>query len=285
MQSKFNQTLADEITARWAEQTASLEELRPRIPLDIFLAEALSVARVVEDCWDTKVVAGRKRLGLDSVAASGSISRETATEIRELQVAVSEAKADYDTLVQYSNSAPVDEGDAMLGEFTDGLSYLLEDGKHERGAMQLAQLRDIHGDASSQLAMAMALEGYAELAQEYRDELAQLARFPMEIIDEALRVAHDLRVRSSERATGEIFERQHAAIALRNRLVRALSDRVSEARRAIRYVFKGNDKILKRAASQYKRAARRSSAQDGTAAEDIDAINPAEPPAASNRTT
>ncbi len=261
----INQQLVSELLAKWSERTLDQEEERPRIPLKTLQVEVLQVARLIENNWKTKRVQGKVRHGLESVAASGALSEATPSEIRELQLAVSEAQARYDQVLKDSSNAPLDQADVAISELKAGLSFLLEDGKHEDGAAQLAQLREVHASTDSMESIAMALEGYAELAERFKTELGALALFPLEIIDHSLQIARDLRERSIGHKTGSLVSDQREAIALRNRLLGAMMERVSSARRAIRYVFRDEPELLKEAGSDYQRAVRARSGQSEVA--------------------
>lgn len=253
----LNQELVEALVQKWAKKTEGGEELAPHIPLQALQTEALGIAHLFDKKWASEVVDGKQRHGLESVANSGTIHAGTGTEIRELQSAVGECNADYNTLIQRSQNPPLEQAEGMLGEFRGVLGFLLEDGNHPDGEKQLAQLRDIHNDPDSMQGLAMALEGYAELAEAYKAELAQLPRFPLGMIDESLQVARDLRMRSVERESGDLVRKQRETIALRNRLIFAMYDRVNKVRRAVRYVFADDPEIVRQAGSAYERARRK----------------------------
>jgi len=226
----------------------------------------LQVSRLLETHWENRTVKGKIRYGLISVAKSGPLTKETAGEIRELQLAVSEAQARCDQTLQATPNVLLLRGDEILGVLRSGLSYLLEDGKHPEGAAQLAQVRDAHSSTDSTESVAMALEGFAELGETFTTELQAFDNFPVSIIDEALQVARDLRERNVSRKTGELASEQREALALRNRLLGAMMDRVGAARRAIRYVFRDDPVVLKQAGSDYERTRRARGGESDVAA-------------------
>jgi hypothetical protein len=274
----INQALVSELVETWSGKTVDQEEDRLRIPLKTLQVEVLQVARLVENHWEDRTVKGKLRRGLSSVAGLGTISPSTAGEIRELQLCVSEVQARYDQLLEDTANVPVQRGNELLSEFRAALSFLLEDGKHEQGAAQLAQLREIHDVPRSMESLAMALEGFAELAETHQDELGRMQIFSLAIIDEALQVARDLRERTIQRKSGDLVTAQRETMALRNRLLGALMERVTTARRAIRYVFRDDPALLEQAGSDYERS-RRSNGDDHeseeTSSSDVAADAPA----------
>jgi hypothetical protein len=253
----LNQEIAKALLEKWRQQTAGGEELAPHIPLHALQTEALGIAHLFDKNWANSTVDGKARHGIESVANSGTLHAGTGTEIRELQLAVAESNADYNTLIQRASNPPLARAEAILSEFRGGLGFLLEDGNHAEGEQQLVNLREVHSDPDSMDGRAMALEGYAELAERYKSELSKLPRFPLSIIDESLQVARDLRMRSVERQSGELASQQRETIALRNRLLFALADRVNKVRRAVRYVFSDEPELVRLAGSAYERSRRK----------------------------
>jgi hypothetical protein len=281
----INQALVSELLRKWEEKTADHEEERSRIPLKTLQVEVLQVARILEGNWKDRKVKGKLRRGLASVAGLGTFSPSTASEIRELQLVVSEVQARYDQLLEDAANAPVVRGNEILSELRAMLSFVLEDGTHEQGAAQLSQLRQIHEMPRSMESLAMALEGFAELAETYKDELGLMEIFSASILDESLQVARDLRERSIRRKSGDLVVEQRETIALRNRLIGAMMDRVTAVRRAVRFVYRDEPDLLEQAASDYERARRSASSDDEDQVDEAIAESEAspevsEPPAA-----
>ena len=76
-----------------------------------------------------------------------------------------------------------------------------------------------------------------------------------------------LRERSAVRLTESSVNEQQAVLALRNRLITLLLDRMRRVRAAARYVFRNHPEIARRATSTYERRRRaRSRAQAATEA-------------------
>ena len=139
------------------------------------------------------------------------------------------------------------------------LSFILEDGNHPEGETQLAQLRDEFNEVYSHDAMALALEGYSELASQQKPAFEEMGVVDAAIIDEALQIADALRQRSADRLVGGSADDRKALMQLRNRLVGALQDKMANARRTIRFVFRAHPEIVDKAASRYFRETKRRS--------------------------
>lgn len=241
----------------WSVRTAEQEEERARIPLKVLLGEAIDLAEVIDKNFDDQGAHGKVRLGLNSIVGKGPINQNTSTEMRELQTCVSAAQARYLVLVQESSNAPIESADDILDELRFALGFLLEDGDHPKGEEQLSVLREQYGEEQSHDGTAMALEGYGELAGQYVDELVQFGGFDPKLVDQANQVARALRQRSADKLTGQVPQEQKDILRLRNRLLGALMDRMRDARRSIRYVFRKYPEITKQAGSDYSRSRQR----------------------------
>lgn len=255
--STLSKDVVDGILANWAAATADQEEEASRLPLKVLLGEAIDLAEVVDQHFATVTVNGKQRLGLDSVAGLGGVSGSTSTELRELQIAAATAQSRYLVLVQQASDAPVERADEILTELRATLGFVLTDGSNPTGEEQLERLREAYEASASHDGLALALESYAELANQYKGVLGGLAGFDTSVVDEALRVAQALRQRSADRLTGQVAQEQRDMMRLRNRLVAALSARMSEARRTIRFVFREYPDIVRKAGSEYSRNRKR----------------------------
>lgn len=254
--SEFNHGLRSELVSKWAAATEAMAEQVPRLPLDALLGEATDLVALLEKHFETKVIAGEK-VGLDAVAAQSGVTSETATEIWELAIAISEVKGRYVSEAKKSDDTIV-RADELLSELRAVLSFLLEDGNHPEGATQVAQLREEYDGAHAHDALALALEGFSQLASQNEAAIKALGIVDTGIINEALRVADALRRRSADRLVGADDNREEM-MKLRNRLVAALQDRMNNARRTIRFVFRGHPDIVEKAGSRYFRDAKRKS--------------------------
>jgi hypothetical protein len=208
---------------------------------------------------DEELQAGIVRVGLHSAAAGGGVSREVATEIRELSMAVGEVNNDYKKLLEKMSNANVQEGEELLSELRAVLSFLLESGENPTGAEQLQRLRDEYDDVQSHDGMAIALQGYAGLAADYKEQIDRLGGITPDLIDRATQLSFDLRQRSGERMNGNFAQEQKDMMRLRNRMVSALYKRVHAARRTIRFVFRDYPDIVRKASSDYLRSVKRNS--------------------------
>jgi hypothetical protein len=249
-----------EIVGRWTLAVAAEEEMPPRMPVRVFTGEALDVAQVVEKHYEDDIDnRGKPRLGLHSAGERSGITPTLAAELRELSMAVGDVQGDYVRLAQKLSSAPIERAEHVLSELKAVLSFVLEAGDTPDGAAQLAQLREAYDNTSSHDGLALALQGYAGLAEEHQDVLAGIGGISEGVIDEAIQLAYDLRQRSADRKGGEFAQEQRDILALRNRLISALYRRMTAARRAIRFVFRDYPDVVEKASSDYLRNNKRRS--------------------------
>jgi hypothetical protein len=257
-QFTFDQEALAQVVERWTQLTKDEEEMPPRMPLKIFTAEAMDVASTIDRHFEDEVVHdGIVRVGLRSAATEGGVSREVATEIRELSMAVGEVNNDYKKLLEKMSNAIVQEGEELLSELRAVLSFLLESGDNPTGAEQLQRLRDEYDDVQSHDGMAIALQGYAGLAADYKEQIDRIGGLTPGLIDRATQLSFDLRQRSGERMNGNFAQEQKDMMRLRNRMVSALYKRMNTARRTIRFVFREHPDIVRKASSDYLRSHKR----------------------------
>ncbi len=192
---------------------------------------------------------------------TGLMSQSLASEIRELQLAVGSVQNDYEVLLEKVNDQPIVRVEELLREFKAALSFILEDGEHEEGELQLEKLRELYSDERTHDGMARAVESYANLARDYSAEVSKIDGFGPELFDEALQVANALRQRSADRLAGNLVSEQREVLGLRNRLLGALNDRMRQGRRAFRFVFRDYPEIAAKAGSDYERERRRARRQ------------------------
>jgi hypothetical protein len=260
---------ADAALAKWGPLAATADEARLNLPIHVTLGEAIDVAAMLTHYWEPKAeTKGSVIPGFAGVASTGSVTPELGAEIRELQLAVAAAHSEYLVLVQGPAVAPLDRADFIVGEIRSTLEFLFDDGKQDDADVQLENLRTAFVDSASQDAMALALEGYAALAVKYRDALSQLQGFDLALIDEARPLAAALREQSAAALTRTNADIQREALALRNRLLTLLTERVKRVRRAASYVFRNHPDIVRKFNSAYERklrvARRRKAAGDVT---------------------
>ncbi len=257
---------ADAALAKWSLLALDAEEGRATAPLHVLLGEAIDVASMMAHYWQPKDDKGRRIPGFAGVSSNQTVTPELATEIRELQLAITAAHSDYLVLVQTAADTPLDRADFVLSEIRSTLEFLFDDGNHDQADEQLENLRVAFADSGSQDAMALALEGYAELAGRYRAGLAKLDGFDLALIEEARELAAALRQQSATSLTRTTPDAQRQALSLRNRLLMLLIERVRRVRRAAAYVFRNHPDVLRKFTSAYER--RRRTAQRKTKSEE-----------------
>jgi hypothetical protein len=152
--------------------------------------------------------------------------------------------------------APVERGEFLLGELKRCLAFVADDGVQDDRDAELARLRESHSDASSHDALATSLEGFAYHANKFRERLAQVPEFDLAYVGEALAVANRLRQQSALKLSSREATNRREALALRNRLITLLRDRVNRTRRAARFIFRHHPDIAKLAGSEYERRRR-----------------------------
>lgn len=266
-----------EIVQRWTLAVASEDEMPPRMPVRVLTGEALEVAQVVEKHYQNDVDSrGKPRLGLHSAGEKSGVTPALAAELRELSMVLGDVQGDYVRLAQKLSSAPIERAEHVLSELKAVLSFALEGGDTPDAAAQLAQLRVGYDDTSSHDSLALALQGYAGLAEEHRDAIAGIGGISEDVINEAIQLAYDLRQRSADRKGGEFAKEQQDLLALRNRLISALSRRMSAARRTIRFVFRDHPDVIAKATSDYlrtnKRRSREKAAEAGIGTDDTQGL-------------
>jgi len=256
-ESNLSRDLLEELVDRWTERTQDEEEASPTLPLQILRGEAIDLAQLVEVHYQPQVTRSGTLPGLVSVEGRGEISATTATELRELELAVGHVHAKHKHLIDQTDTVSLERAEELLAEFRALLAYVLEDGQHAAGEQQLARLREEFGGALSHDATASALEGYAELAATYAAEVKGIGEFEQAMLDESLNVARALRQRSADKLAGPGAEEQRALMALRNRLVAALVRKMKDVRRAFRFVFRDYPDLARKSGSEYVRTQRR----------------------------
>jgi hypothetical protein len=260
--------LADAALAKWAPLSVNEEEAHLTVPVHVLLGEAVDVAEMVRHYWEPKSDGRAGKIpGLAGVTGGPAVTLETASEIRELQLAITATHTQYLVLVQTANDSPLDRADFVLSEIRSALSFLFDDGKHDASDEQLARLEQAFSDSGSQDAMALALEGYSELARIHREALAKLDGFDVACIDEAFALASALRDQSAAALTRVNPDEQRRILGLRNRLLTMVIERVRRARRAAQYVFRGYPEVVKKFSSAHERRRRVARSRKAAAAE------------------
>lgn len=249
-----------ELVARWSEAVRHEEEMPPRMPVRVFASEALEVAQVVEKHYQNDVDGrGNSRLGLRSAGEKSGVTPALAAELRELAMVLGDVQGDYTRMAQKLSTAPIERAEHVLSELKAVLSFVLEGGDNPDGEAQLGQLREAYDETSSHDGLAMALQGYAGLADEHKDTIRGIGGVSENLVNEAIQLSYDLRQRSADRKGGDFTQEQSDLLALRNRLVSALHRRMTAARRTIRFVFRDHPDVITKASSDYLRSTKRKS--------------------------
>jgi hypothetical protein len=265
---------ADAALAKWGPLSVNEEEAHINAPVHVVLGEAVDVAAMIAHYWDPRTDSrGARTPGFAGVKGGPQVTLETANEIRELQLAITSAHSEYLVLVQAAADTPLDRADFVLSEIRSALQFLFDDGKHDDSDEQLARLEVAFADSSSQDAMALALEGYAELARLNESGLTAITGFDVALIEEARTVAAALREQSASALTRTNPDAQRRVLGLRNRLLTMLIDRVRRARRTAQYVFRDHPEVIRKFSSAYERrqrATRRRNAKEAEEATEVE---------------
>lgn len=249
--------MAQAALAKWSARARGVEEAKFGVPLYSLLGDASDVARLFEQHWrELPFKPNRMLPGFEAIAVTSLLDANTGAEIRELQLAITAAQSDYLVLAQTEDSGPMDRAEFVLQEIRSTLAFLFDDGEHAHADEQLATMERAYPTSGSQDAMALGLQGFADLAERHRDELSNIAGFNVAIIDEARTLAGSLRKRSAQLQARSNANEQRAALSLRNRLLTLLCERVQRVRRGAQYLFRGHPEVLRKFSNQHDRRQR-----------------------------
>jgi hypothetical protein len=245
---------------KWRGPAAEVKQVLMRlpVPLHVLTGEAVDVARFCEHHFETvRDSAGRVvRPGLDQAVNGGLFRPELGAEILELQQAVAAAQTEYLLSVAPMTEAPLERADFVLAELNATLSFMFDNGVEDENDARLATLQATHTSPVSQDALAAALDDYAGLADMHRDDIAGIGGFDPAMIDEARTLAAELREQSAIKLSGTPPSAQRAALDLRNRLATLLWERIVIVRNTARFVFRNDERTLRKATSAYQRRRR-----------------------------
>lgn len=260
----LNNENTDALIDRWAQLTVGLSDEGPHLPVNVILGEAVDVAEAIEAHMSSYSSKGKTVPGLSSFLSAGGLTEHTSTELRELEYAANTVDSRYYNLVQADEGTTVEDAEAIIRELRMVLSFALEDGQHPTGEAQLTRLRDKEEEHRSQDGVALVLDHYRELAREHLQLLKTVPDFDPAVVDQAIATSQGLRQRSADALNGNNAREQRELLSLRNRLLTAISDRLREARRVFRYVFRDHPDIVKKATSNYSRDAKRRADRAGS---------------------
>jgi hypothetical protein len=270
--------VSHELITKWQNAATDLAVVRTSFspPVRVVLGEAVDIAKFVQAYWEPVKDAGGRILRPGLVLAGAKLTPSIGTEILELQDALQTAHTDYLLTVAPAQPDVRARAEYVLSEITAALEWHLDDGVEDERDKQLAALKSEYSDGSSSTdSIAAELSDYAALARQEAAGLQGLGGFDLGLIDEADRLAKLLRERP---ATPMPAENTRRALDLRNRLATLLTDRMSLARSAARFVFRNYPEIAREAGSAYVRR-KRAAARRATANANSDTLE-SEPAAA-----
>ncbi len=233
----------------WRERALAVpgEVLSASVPLGVLLDEAAIAAAFFRRRWR----ATADHAGLES-AANASFTAAAGRVLVELARAVDEADTAYRAMPARP-PGPAVRGRHVLQELLATLTWHLDDGDDAPARRQLADLRATRTRIGrSATALATALEATARLAEPYRAALTGLGGFDSRQISEAKQLAAAVRARAPRAQP----EERREALALRNKLVALLRDRLATVRAAARFVFRDRPEIIREITSAHERARR-----------------------------
>jgi hypothetical protein len=257
---------------KWKAAAYEVKEPLERLPspLHVMTGEAVEVGWFCREYWqpelDDKGI--ELRPGLVTAHRPGLFEPEIADEVLELQLALQAANGEYLLASQRAPDATMDRARTVLGEVKAILTFMVDDETDDIEDERLSRLAAQYEDAASQDAVASALDDYATFAELHKDRIDGLGGFDLSLIDEARRLAKELREVSAKKVVGTPPGAHRAALDLRNRVATLLHDRVRKVRAVSRYVFRQQPDLVRRVTSDYQRRrrtnARRSSGTETT---------------------
>jgi hypothetical protein len=252
---------------RWKDtaRASTGEELRSTAPLHVLFGEAADVANFFKEFWKTQKEGDKVvRRGLDTAMNPNAsperrLSADTGEEILSLQRAGQEAHTRWLLVVKVKEDV-MTRAWLVLGEITDTLEFLFDDGVEDENDKRLAALSTTHADMPNTAdALANALSDYAFLAEPHREQMDGLGGFDVKMIDEAKELAEKLRNRPPSAREASVESRE--ALVLRNKIVNLMTVRMNLVRAAAKFVFRGQAAIIKKATSAYERKRRAEAAR------------------------
>jgi hypothetical protein len=229
------------------------EELVANVPLATLVLEGIELAGFIDHYWEPNAELGLTGL---SEYVRAQFTQDIAREIRELSLVVAELQARYNATVEPPLVAPVERGEAILTELHQALAFLFDDGVDAREDKEFARMKGSFSDRSSHDTLAASLDGSAHFAAKFRKRLKAIPRFDHQLIDEALVVARRLSEQNAIKESKRDEKGRQILRAQRARVTRLLYERMTVARRTIRYAYADHPEVVKRATSDYRRERR-----------------------------
>jgi len=224
------------------------DEFRLAVPLFTLLGEAQDVAHYFREYYKADKKAGMPGL------ADGGLEANVADEIESLIKEASAASTQYWLTVDpKADVTKIERARFIVDEIGAVMEYFLDDGVDDEDDKRLANVVAAHKDAPETAdALALALEGYAALAEMHAKDIDGLGGFDAKMIAEAKTLATELR----EAPSAPPSPASTTALAVRNRVLQLLDRRVRSVRAAAKFVFRAQPKLARGAASAFERKRR-----------------------------
>jgi hypothetical protein len=246
----------------WRERALAVEgdEFTLHVPIHVLFGEAVDVARCFEAYWKPQKDENGTivRRGLEDAANTEGrrLTAETGSEILSLQRAAEEAHTAF--LLAEGPQAESDlpaQARFALSEITAVLEWFFDDGVENESDAPLAKLGAAHaGDLDTLDALASALEDYADLAAPYREALDGLGDLVARLLDQARALAAALRDQAAMPVA--LSDKARAALALRNKLLTLLCERMATVRAAARFLYRDGPAVARQGKSACERKQR-----------------------------
>lgn len=244
--------LVEAVWQRWSEETSAAPAEPPRAALQLLLGEAAQMALLYQAHWEpVPQKTGAPLPGFRDLAGGSILHANSGYELLELVIAI--AKVDALPARESVGGSPMLRAEEVLRRIRTTLEFVFDDAAHSSGDEQLEALAKSIGRPRSHDGMAVALETYAELAEEHRVKLAKVPVFDLALLDEALKLAGALRLRSGESNRARL----DGGVTTRNQLLAVLKDRVARIRRSARLLFQEHPEVARRFTSEHRRTVQR----------------------------
>lgn len=237
---------------RFAQEMVEAVNYQPRLPIHVLLGEGTQVAGFARQYWKpSRDGAGVLLPGL--VSAGKKLSPTIAEEIIDLVKLAQEADSEH-ILASEVNLSPekIARADFLESEIEAVLIWHFDDGIEDDNDARLEAVRASPGMQSESIdAKALSLDQLVALARPFAEELDGLGGFERIWLDEASRLAQELRAIESPK--GPQTAKRREALRRRNALLGVLAIRVGLVRGAARFVFRRHQEIARKAMSTYER--------------------------------
>ena len=258
--------MTQENVDKWTKLANKLEESEVRLsagPVPIVLAEANQVAQFVEQYWEPS----EGRLGLEATAEL--VPKSVATDIASLVQACHYLHARSMFTNDDGLDRTIERGRDVADNLADALELVLDDGQSTANEGAFAVAKERVASSSSVAQLAQSLVDLAIIAEHETATLAKIKGFDRGIVDEAKKLAAEITAKPVTPGPAP-----SASVRLRDRMLTLLARKVSEVRKAARFVFRHHPEILKLATSSYqrrRRAANRKQSGAGQTADEVTA--------------